>query len=195
MKAFKKMTSQVIPMWLSDVDTDMIIPAQYLTQTTIDGYGEHLFTRLKDADADFVFNQKRFQGAKILISGDNFGCGSSREHAVWAFQQAGIDVIIAPSFSDIFFNNAAKNGLLLITLDGVLLEQWCEKVQLQDFEITIDLQAQTVIANDVSYHFDYDPFRKECLRQGLDDMTYLLSKNKEITAFEHMLKHKIGYCD
>ncbi|WHN65045.1 3-isopropylmalate dehydratase small subunit [Cysteiniphilum sp. QT6929] len=188
MKAFQTLTSKAIPMWLSDVDTDMIIPAQYLTQTTIAGYGEHLFTRLKSADPEFVFNQSRFKDARILISGSNFGCGSSREHAVWALQQAGVAVILAPSFSDIFFNNSAKNGLLLIALDGELLEKWCEKAQSEDLDITVDLAAQTITVDGESYHFDYDPFRKECLLQGQDDMGYLLSKDQEISRFETMLK-------
>ena len=184
MKTFKKLTSKAIPMWLSDVDTDMIIPAQFLTQTTTAGYGEHLFTRLKEADPEFVFNQVRFKNAQILISGNNFGCGSSREHAVWALQQAGIDVVLAPSFSDIFFNNSAKNGLLLVTLEGELLEEWCKKAQVQDFEVTVDLQTQRIAAEDQSYHFEYDPFRKTCLLQGQDDMGYLLSKDYEISRFE-----------
>ena len=188
MKAFQMLKSKAIPMWLSDVDTDMIIPAQYLTQTTTVGYGEYLFTRLKAADPEFVFNQARFKNARILISGNNFGCGSSREHAAWALQQAGIDVVLAPSFSDIFFNNSAKNGLLLIALDGELLEKWCEKAQAEDLDITVDLAAQSITVDGASYHFDYDPFRKTCLLQGQDDMGYLLSKEREISRFETMLK-------
>ena len=116
MQAFTQITSSVIPLPLKDVDTDMIIPAQYLTLTSKSGYGDHLFSRLREQDQDFVFNQACYQDAEILLSGENFGCGSSREHAVWALLQHGIKVVIAESFSDIFFNNSAKNGLLLVAL-------------------------------------------------------------------------------
>lgn len=184
MQAFKKLTSSAIPLWLSDIDTDMIIPANFLTQTTKDGYGKSLFHNLKEKDRDFVFNNPDYSNSQILIAGDNFGCGSSREHAVWALVQAGIRVIIAPSFSDIFFNNAAKNGLLLISLDKDVVKNLCDKAEDPKFSMTIDLENQTVSADENTYSFDYDPFRKNCLINGLDDMTYLVEKLDIIKKFE-----------
>jgi 3-isopropylmalate/(R)-2-methylmalate dehydratase small subunit len=184
MQAFKKITSNAIPFWLSDIDTDMIIPAEFLTQTSKDGYGKNLFCRLKEKDKDFVFNKKEYNSAKILIAGSNFGCGSSREHAVWALSQAGIKAIIAPSFSDIFFNNSAKNGLLLITLDQNIVRELCNESEDPNFELTIDLEEQNVSTVNRKYSFEYDPFRKECLLKGLDDMTYLLSLKDKIYQFE-----------
>ena len=184
MQAFKTLISKPIPLWLSDIDTDMIIPAEFLTQTTKDGYGQNLFCRLKEKDENFVFNNPKYNGAEILLAGNNFGCGSSREHAVWALTQAGIKVIIAPSFSDIFFNNAAKNGLLLISLDEKIIKNLCQNAEDSDIELTVDLESQRISALDESYSFDYDPFRKECLLKGLDDITYLLSLKDEIHQFE-----------
>src|SRR3990167_3630564 len=116
MKKFKLVDSHVIPLALKDVDTDMIIPADYLKGTGVGGLGAHIFSRLKKMDPQCVFNQAQYAGAEIIIAESNFGCGSSREQAVWALMEAGINVIIAQSFSDIFFNNSAKNGLLLVEL-------------------------------------------------------------------------------
>ncbi|WP_119342769.1 3-isopropylmalate dehydratase small subunit [Facilibium subflavum] len=184
MKPFKTITAKAIPMWVGDIDTDMIIPAQFLTQTTTNGYGENLFKRLKEADPEFVFNQLCFKDARILLAGSNFGCGSSREHAVWALQQAGIDVIIAPSFSDIFFNNAAKNGLLLIELPADITQTLCEHARQGMLDLTVDLENNTVTDSRQAYLFDYDPFRRECLLKGQDDMAYLLAHKDKICAFE-----------
>src|SRR5271170_2456530 len=116
MKKIMQISSKTIPLAMNDVDTDLIIPAQYLTSVSRAGYGKNLFIRLRQSDPDFIFNNPVFTGANILISGENFGCGSSREHAVWALQEAGIQVVIAVSFGDIFFANSGKNGLLLIQL-------------------------------------------------------------------------------
>lgn len=184
MQAFKKLTSNAIPLWLSDIDTDMIIPAEFLTQTTRNGYGESLFFRLKENDPEFIFNNQAYAGAKILIAGDNFGCGSSREHAVWALIQAGIRVVIAPSFSDIFFNNAAKNGLLLISLAKEDVKYLAQKAEDSKLKFEVDLEGQQVIVADKSYSFDYDPFRKNCLINGLDDMTYLVEHLDIIKKYE-----------
>ncbi|MCF6808502.1 3-isopropylmalate dehydratase small subunit [Thiotrichales bacterium 19S9-12] len=184
MKQIKQVESHIIPLWLGDIDTDMIIPAQYLTQTSKEGYGERLFARLKATDQNFVFNQARYQDSKILVTGDNFGCGSSREHAVWALQQAGVEVIIAPSFSDIFFNNAAKNGLLLIKLDREIIESLCQQAESRDVKVAVDLESLTVSFNGETYQFDYDPFRRECLLNAQDDLAYLLSQNEMISAYE-----------
>ncbi|QIW09184.1 3-isopropylmalate dehydratase small subunit [Francisella sp. LA112445] len=184
MQAFKKLTSNAIPLWLSDIDTDMIIPANFLTQTSKDGYGNSLFHNLKEKDHDFIFNNPDYSDSQILIAGSNFGCGSSREHAVWALTQAGIRAIIAPSFSDIFFNNAAKNGLLLISLDKDIVKDLCDKAEDPKFNVTIDLENQIVSADKDSYSFDYDPFRKTCLIKGLDDMSYLIENLDLIKQFE-----------
>ena len=184
MNAFKTLKSNALPLWLSDIDTDMIIPAEFLTQTTKDGYGKSLFCRLKEKDSNFVFNKEEYKDAKILIAGDNFGCGSSREHAVWALIQAGIKVIIAPSFSDIFFNNSAKNGLLLISLEKNTVKSLCDLAENSNYEFSVDLENQKVKTKSEEYSFDYDPFRKECLLKGLDDMTYLLSLKDKIKQFE-----------
>ncbi len=175
MQAFKKCNSRIIPLAMNDVDTDMIIPAQYLTSVDSNGYGKHLFSRLKAQDADFVFNNPKYQAMEILITKANFGCGSSREHAVWALQQSGIKVIIAESYSDIFFNNAAKNGLLLIQMTQDEITQLFNQVNQDDVEVCVDLQYQTITTSkgDV-FNFDYDCFRKSCLLTGKDDLDYLL---------------------
>jgi 3-isopropylmalate/(R)-2-methylmalate dehydratase small subunit len=184
MQTFTKITSSVIPLALKDVDTDMIIPAQYLTQINKQGYGQYLFQRLREQDPNFVFNQPQYKQAQILLAEANFGCGSSREHAVWALLQAGIQVVIAESFSDIFFNNAAKNGLLLVSVDALLTKQWFSQAQTKDLYLTVDLATQQIqeVAGK-SYHFDYDPFRKDCLLQGYDDLDYLLAAMADIDQF------------
>ncbi len=176
MQAFYTLTSQVIPLAMKDVDTDMIIPAQHLTQIDKEGYGQFLFERLKANDINFVFNRPEYQSAKILLSQSNFGCGSSREHAVWALLQAGIRVIIAESYSDIFFNNAAKNGLLLVSLPSQAIADLFQKAIQTDWQLTVDLEKQQIYAEpNIHYSFDYDEFRKMCLLKGYDDMDYLLN--------------------
>ena len=177
MQEFIKITSQVIPLALNDIDTDMIIPAQYLTKVSREGYGEHLFQRLREQDPDFIFNFSHNQNSAILLTQKNFGCGSSREHAVWALQQAGIRVIIAESFSDIFSNNAAKNGLLLIALPASDIVHLMENA---DKAFTINLQQQCICVDGGNeIYFDYDPFRKQCLLKGQDDLDYLLEATRE----------------
>jgi 3-isopropylmalate/(R)-2-methylmalate dehydratase small subunit len=188
MQAFTKITSNAIVLNLSDIDTDMIIPAEFLTQTTKSGYGESLFFRLKESDKDFVFNNPKYNASEILVAGDNFGCGSSREHAVWALTQSGIRVIIAPSFSDIFSNNSAKNGLLLIQLDKNSVEEICTMADDFDCQFTVDLENQKISTTNKQYSFEYDPFRKTCLMEGLDDMVYLITKKDIISKFEQSNK-------
>ncbi|MDF3055383.1 MAG: leuD [Gammaproteobacteria bacterium] len=181
MKKFQIITSRVIPLPMKDVDTDMIIPAQYLTQTNKEGYGEALFSGLKKQNANFVFNQPQYREAKILLSESNFGCGSSREHAVWALMQAGIEVIIAESYSDIFFNNAAKNGLLLISMHKAAIDAFFKETEKKEgLILTVDLEQQNIrtLAGD-SFHFAYDDFRKTCLLNGYEDMDYLLDATKQ----------------
>ncbi|GAB4393092.1 MAG: 3-isopropylmalate dehydratase small subunit [Gammaproteobacteria bacterium] len=175
MQTFSELNSRVIPLAMDDVDTDMIIPAQFLTKIDRDGYGDYLFKRLREQNAHFVFNDPDYKQAQILLTKKNFGCGSSREHAVWALQQYGIRVIIAQSYSDIFYNNAAKNGLLLISLSSDIINNLLQLGAAQNIEFTVDLLNQTVgLPDGEQYYFDYDPFRKNCLLKGQDDLDYLL---------------------
>lgn len=184
MQKVTSISGKTIPLAMSDVDTDLIIPAQYLTAVTKKGYGENLFRRLRDADPKFVFNQDKFSGANILITKNNFGCGSSREHAVWALQEAGIQAIIAMSFSDIFFSNSAKNGLLLIKLPEATINQMLSFAIDGNYILTIDIKKQSITSlNDKSIGFSIDPFRQYCLLNGLDDLDYLLSHKEQIETF------------
>ncbi|MCH9769337.1 MAG: 3-isopropylmalate dehydratase small subunit, partial [Gammaproteobacteria bacterium] len=174
MQAFQTFTSRVIPLDINDVDTDMIIPAQYLTKVDRHGYGENLFQRLREQDPDFVFNDPQYKNAAVLLGRNNFGCGSSREHAVWALQQTGIKTIIAESYSDIFYNNSAKNGLLLIILPKNIITKLITTAQTEPLEATVNLEQQIITVNNQDFQFDYDPFRKSCLLKGQDDLDYLL---------------------
>ncbi len=185
MQQFQFIKSKVIPFPLVNVDTDMIMPAQFMTSNVSDleFWGEKLFFRLK-TDPDFVFNLPKYQGAQILVAQDNFGCGSSREHAVWALQGSGIRVIIAPSFSDIFYNNSSKNGLVLVTLEEKLVEEILTKAENSDLFLSVDLDKQEVDLEGWILHFDFDPFKKECILEGLSDMAYLEKYSKEILAWD-----------
>jgi 3-isopropylmalate/(R)-2-methylmalate dehydratase small subunit len=184
MKKITQIHGKVVPLKIKDVDTDLIIPAQYLTSVSREGYGEHLFQRLKASDPNFVFNQPRYQDAKILIAEDNFGCGSSREHAVWALQGAGLEAILAPSFADIFFNNSAKNGLLLVTLPEEVIAKLLTQALEQELTLTIDVAEQTVkTPTGEVYSFAINSFQKHCFINGLDELDYILSYNDEIQDF------------
>lgn len=172
MQAFEKISSKVIPLAMDDVDTDMIIPAQFLTSVDKQGYGENLFRRLREQYPNFIFNDPNYHDASVLLSRSNFGCGSSREHAVWAIVQAGIKVVIAESYSDIFYNNSLKNGLLVIQLSQQMINTLFSAPNLQ---ITVDLSEQVIITNQgEAIHFEFDPFRKACFLKGQDDLDYLL---------------------
>ncbi len=176
--------SKAMPVPMKDVDTDLIIPAQFLTSISKDGYGANLFRRLRDNDPNFPMNRKEFEGASILVTDSNFGCGSSREHAVWALTGAGIRVVIAKSFSDIFYNNSAKNALLLVVLEDKVVDQILQSATSADYEITVDLESQTVTLPDgSSYKFEYDQFRKHCMLNGLDDIEYIRSHTADIQEF------------
>lgn len=184
MKKFEKVTSKVIPLPMKDVDTDLIIPAQFLTSISRDGYGENLFRRLRDKDANFPLNQRVYAGAEILVADSNFGCGSSREHAVWAITGYGIKVVIAKSFADIFYSNSAKNGLLLVVLPDNVVDQILVRAAGGEYKLTVDLATESVTTTDGSSHpFEYDPFRKHCLLNGLDDIDYIKSFQQEVDAF------------
>lgn len=185
MEKFNILTSRVIPLDLDNVDTDMIIPAEYLKSVSKSGYGDNLFAALRKMYPDFILNHDQYKSGNILISKTNFGCGSSREHAVWAIVQYGIKAIICSSFSDIFFNNAAKNGLLLIEMPENLVNQWIEASKTDaTLELTIDLPNQTINFLGNAHSFTYNPYNKHCLVNGHDDLDYLLSCKSEIEEYE-----------
>ncbi|CAN5214989.1 3-isopropylmalate dehydratase small subunit [soil metagenome] len=189
MNPIKNINGKTIPLPMNDVDTDLIIPAQYLTSVSKQGYGENLFQRLRTADSNFVFNQEKFAGANVLIAQHNFGCGSSREHAVWALQQGGIKAIIAYSFADIFFSNSAKNGLVLITLSEEIVNNLMQQAVSGGYSVNIDIQQQilTTSSNEM-YAFSLDPYHQYCFLNGLDDMDYLLSHLDDIKLYEQRNK-------
>ncbi|MBC3860649.1 3-isopropylmalate dehydratase small subunit [Undibacterium jejuense] len=200
MEKFNLHSGLVAPMDRANVDTDAIIPKQFLKSIQRTGFGPNLFDEWRYLDhgepgmdnskrplnPDFVLNQARFQGASILLTRKNFGCGSSREHAPWALDQYGFRVVIAPSFADIFFNNCFKNGLLPIVLSEVQVEHIFNEVKaFPGYRLTIDLEKQLVITNaGVSYPFEIDEFRKYCLLNGLDEIGLTLRQSDKIRAFE-----------
>ena len=183
MNALQSITGTVIPMNMTDIDTDIIIPAQYLTSTSQTGYGQHAFARLR-SDPNFVLNQSQYQLGSILLTGANFGCGSSREHAVWAIKELGIKAIIAPSFADIFSNNAKKNGLLLIQQKQDFIDELFKSCTDEDLEITINIEDQSLQACQHKAVFEIDPFFKHCLINGLDELDYLMSHIDRINSFK-----------
>ena len=191
MKSFTTLTSKLIPLPSRNVDTDQIIPARYLKVTDKAGLAEGLFYdwRYKDdgsENPDFVMNQPEYQGATILLAGDNFGCGSSREHAPWALTGWGIRAIISTSFADIFRNNALKNGLLPVIVDEETLQSLFDlTVEAPYAEITIDLENINVgLPGDQSVDFPIDPFARKCLLEGIDQLGYIQSFEQQIAAFE-----------
>jgi 3-isopropylmalate/(R)-2-methylmalate dehydratase small subunit len=200
MEKFDTMTGLVAPLDRSNVDTDAIIPKQFLKSIKRSGFGPNAFDEWRYLDhgepgmdnsrrplnPDFVLNQPRYQGASILLARDNFGCGSSREHAPWALLDYGFRVIIAPSFADIFFNNCFKNGILPITLDAAIVDRLFKAVAAQEgYRLTVDLAAQTVTTPaGESFAFDVDAFRKHCLLNGLDDIGLTLQHTDDIRAYE-----------
>jgi 3-isopropylmalate/(R)-2-methylmalate dehydratase small subunit len=186
MEPVRHIRGKVLPLNRADVDTDQIIPAKYLKRIERTGFGEFAFDAWRK-DPDFVTNDRRYDGAPILVTGPNFGCGSSREHAPWALQQMGLEAIIAPSFADIFRNNCAKIGLLTIVLPQVDCDRIVARAEdAPGFVAEVDLEAQTVSLGDGQSprHFDIDPFVKHCLLEGLDDISLTLQHEDAITAFE-----------
>lgn len=185
MESFTSLRSRTICLPLKDVDTDMIIPAQYLTSTERTGFGDHLFERLRIGNEQFIFNHKQAPGCKILLAGANFGCGSSREHAVWALMDFGIRAIIAPSFSDIFTNNAFKNGLLLIPVNLDTFKSLNDQLCGFDSELSINLGEQKMVSSvGQAYAFTIDAFNKERLLNGMDDLDYLIAHQDTIDRFK-----------
>lgn len=191
MDKFTTLTGVAAPMNMINIDTDMIIPKKYLKTIKRTGLGSALFAEIRydeqgNDKPDFILNQEGYKGAQILVAGENFGCGSSREHAPWALLDFGIRSIIAPSFADIFFNNTFKNGILPIKLPEERVNELLRfLLELPGAEITIDLPNQTVQGPDgKTDSFDVDPFRKECLIEGLDDIGLTLQREASITTYE-----------
>ncbi len=192
MQPFTKHTGKVAPLDRIDVDTDQIIPKQFLKSIRRTGFEDALFfdwRSLPDGspNPDFVLNKPEYQGASILVSGRNFGSGSSREHAPWALQQYGFQAVIAPSFADIFRNNCYQNGLLPVALPEPIVRQIMDRAQREPgYEVTVDLESQTVSdERDTLAQFDVDPFVKHRLLNGLDDISLTLQHEPDIAAFEH----------
>jgi 3-isopropylmalate/(R)-2-methylmalate dehydratase small subunit len=197
MDAFTTLKDLVAPLDRVNVDTDQIIPKQYLKTIKRGGLREGLFSDWRygvdgAGDRNFFLNQPRYQGASILLARDNFGCGSSREHAPWALMDYGFRCIIAPSFADIFFNNCFKNGMLPVVLKGDEVSQLFKEVAAQPgYHVTVDLAAQTVTTpSGTKFHFDIDAFRKDCLLNGLDEIGLTLLHDAEITAYEQRRKQE-----
>lgn len=197
MQPFKTLTGIAAPLRMMNIDTDIIIPKQFLKTIKRTGLGVNAFNDIRYHEdgserADFVLNQAPYRGAPILLTGENFGCGSSREHAPWAIGDMGIRVIIAPSFADIFYNNSFKNGLLPIVLPKEQVEQLMLSAEQEpEAPITIDLEKQTITRGNVfTFTFDIDPFRKHCLMNGLDDIGLTKEKGAFIADFESNDKQK-----
>ena len=194
MQKFSKLKS--IPAYLStaNVDTDMIIPKQFLKTIKRTGLGKNLFFEMRYDDrgsaiSDFVLNKDPYNNSKILIAGKNFGCGSSREHAPWALLDFGITCIISSSFADIFHNNCFKNGILPVTLDEEKIKELSEYANRKE-EISIDLVEEKVLYGNNEVTFKVDPFKKKCLLEGLDEIALSLNKSNKIESFENNLKSK-----
>ena len=200
MKSFTQVKGLAAPMDRANVDTDLIIPKQFLKSIKRSGFGPNLFDELRYLDegqpgvdctgrpvnAEFPLNFERYKGAGVLLARENFGCGSSREHAPWALDDYGFRAVIAPSFADIFFNNCFKNGLLPIVLTDEVVEQlFGEMYAAEGYELSIDLDAQTVTTPaGEAFAFELDEFRKHCLLHGLDDIGLTLNESDAITAYE-----------
>ena len=206
MKPFTRIHGLVCPLDRANVDTDAIIPRQFLKSISRNGFGPYLFDEWRYLDhgesgmdctnrpknPDFVLNQPRYQGAEILLARNNFGCGSSREHAPWALENYGFRVIIAPSFADIFFSNSFKNGLLPIIAPVEAVDRLFQECVSEGYSLDVDLEAQTVISSSgFSFKFDITPHRKHCLLNALDEIGLTLKHADEIRAFE--ARHKVAY--
>lgn len=206
MQAFTVHEGIVIPLDRPNVDTDAIIPKQFLKSIQRSGFGPNLFDEWRYLDlgqpgqdcsnrplnTEFVLNQARYQGGSILLARENFGCGSSREHAVWALEDFGIRAVIAPSFADIFFNNTSKNGILAIKLDEQVVDELFASVQANDgYQLKVDLEQQIIdMPNGEQISFEIDAFKKHCLLNGLDDIGLTLQHTDEIRAYEDNRKQQ-----
>lgn len=207
-EAFEHHAGTVAPLDRANVDTDQIIPKQFLKSIRRTGFGDNLFDAWRYLDEgdigknanerrinhDFVLNEPRYAGSSILLARDNFGCGSSREHAVWALQEYGFRCVIAPSFADIFFNNSLKNGLLLVVLEKEEVDQLFSIVQLDEgYSLRVDLGAQTLQGPGFSARFEMEPGRKQLLMQGLDDIGATLAHADAIRDFESRHRQRMPW--
>ena len=198
MEKFNNLTSVAAPLPLINIDTDMIIPKQFLKTIKRTGLGKNLFHEMRyDLNekeiADFVLNKPAYKNAKILVAKDNFGCGSSREHAPWALSDFGIKSVIAPSFADIFFNNCYKNGILPIILKTEEVDELLEFAKDENNSMTINLPKQEICAANKIYKFDVEVFRKYCLIEGLDDIGLTLKKEDKIKNFEESNRNQLSW--
>ena len=189
MKKFTTLTSITAPLLITNIDTDMILPAEFMKTTKRTGLGKYLFYKSRydnkgNKNPDFILNKEPYDEAAILIAGENFGCGSSREHAPWALLDFGICCVIAPSFADIFYNNSFKNGLLLVKLSKQDIDLLTNEANNKN-PITVNLENQKITSSSgIDIKFDIDPFRKHCLLNGLDDIELTLQKINLIKSFE-----------
>ena len=194
MKPFTKLTAIAAPMPMTNIDTDMIIPKQFLRTIKRTGLGVNLFNDMRYNEdgkpkADFILNREPYGKAQILIAGENFGCGSSREHAPWALLDFGLTCVIAPSYADIFYNNSFKNGILPVTLPKEHVDALSARMTEQPgATVTVDLEKQTVSSGNLSFPFDMDPYRKHCLLNGLDDIGLTMEKAENVSAYEMRVK-------
>ncbi len=190
MAQFTTLTSRVVPLPVNDIDTDQIIPARFLKATDKNGMGDNLFADWRyNSDGspkpDFILNRPEAKDAQILLAGDNFGCGSSREHAPWALTGFGFRAVISTSFADIFRNNSLKNGLIPIIVDDETHKMLFDLIEeIPNVELTIDLESQTLTLPHGSVNFPIDPFNKACLLNGVDELGYILGFEKQIAEFE-----------
>ncbi len=189
MQSFNKVTSIVTPLDKVNVDTDQIIPKQFLKLVQKSGFGKFLFFNWRydeneNKKSEFILNDSKYDNSHILVAGDNFGCGSSREHAVWALLDYGFSVIIAPSFADIFFSNCFKNGILPISLDPKIVE----KLQQEQDPVEVDLEKQTIKTSSEEIFFEIDPYQKKILLEGLDDIAQTFQYEDKISEFEKRSK-------
>lgn len=197
MDKFTTLSAKAAPLDMMNVDTDIIIPKQFLKTVKRTGLGVSAFYNIRYNDdgspkEGFALNKPEHQGAEILVTGENFGCGSSREHAPWAILDMGFRCIIAPSFADIFFNNSFKNGILPIALPQEQVDQIMTEAKTNpQAEVTVDLENQTITRGNVfSFSFDIDPFRKHCLLNGLDDISLTLEKKAAIATYEAKIREE-----
>ena len=185
MESFKNVKSIVTPLDKVNVDTDQIVPKQFLKLVQKSGFGKFLFFNWRfdeneNPKSDFILNDSKYDGSKILVAGDNFGCGSSREHAVWALQDYGFSVIISSSFADIFFSNCFKNGILPITLDQKIVEMLQQEIN----PVSVDLEKQTITTDSQEIVFEIDSHKKKILLEGLDDIAQTFQLEDKISEFE-----------
>ena len=191
MKKLTKLKSTAVPLPIEDVDTDQIIPARFLKALTRDGFGDNLFrdwryNKDESSIQDFVLNNELYTG-EILVAGNNFGCGSSREHAAWALDDYGFRVVVSSFFADIFKGNALNNGLLPIQLTSAELQKVFAAIEQNpnsEFSIDLELQTFTIVDSDVTFSFEIGKYKKMCLQNGYDDIDYLLSQTEKVEAFE-----------